>query len=235
MSRRLALLLLPIGPLCVGLVRFVLPYYTASNTLMSARDVVAHQGRESAVLWLGLVATLTLVPGVIAAARLLPQSRLRTVSVIMVVAGYLCLPALLASDLIYWVGAHLNLDPQQTARMVSGVHPSVNVGVSIFIVGHVVGTVLLGVAFLRSDRIPKPVAWVLIVSQPLHFLTTVVLGLAWVDLVAWTMTAVAMAVIALQIRQRHDIDLREVDDQPHPMPVQHASPRSAAPSVLGGQ
>jgi hypothetical protein len=201
MSRRLALLLLPIGPLSVALLRFVLPYYTAKNTLASARDVVAHPGRESAVLWLGLIAVLTLVPGVIAAATLVPQSRLRTTAVTLVAAGYLCVPALLASDLIYWVGAHLKLDPQVTARMVSGLHPSVNIGVGIFIVGHVLGTVLLGVAFLKSGRIPKPVAWVLIVSQPLHFLTAVVLGLAWVDLVAWTMTAFAMAVIAVRLQQ----------------------------------
>jgi hypothetical protein len=219
MSRRLALLLLPIGPLCVGLLRFVLPYYTAPNTLSSARDVVAHQGRESAVLWLGLVAVLTLVPGVLAAGGLLPQSRLRTVAVTLVVAGYLCLPALLASDVIYWIGAHLGLDPQQTARMVSGMHPSLNVAVGIFIVGHVLGTVLLGVAFLRSGLIPKPIAWVLIVSQPLHFLTTVVLGLAWVDLVAWTMTAIAMAVIAVRLQQHQDVDLRDSYARSQPVSV----------------
>ena len=202
MSRRAALVLLPIGPLSVALLRFLLPYYTAEDNVASAQAVAAHPGRESVVLWLALVAVLTLVPGVVLAAELLPATRLRTVAMSLVVPGYLCLPALVTSDVILWVGAHLRLDPHETGRILDGLHPSMGVALAIFIVGHVLGTVLLGVAFLRSERIPAVVAWALIVSQPLHFVTTVFLHLAWVDLVAWTLTAVAMGFIAVALLDR---------------------------------
>jgi hypothetical protein len=82
------------------------------------------------------------------------------------------------------------------------------------VVGHVLGTVLFGVAFLRSRRIPVPVSWLLIVSQPLHFVTTVFLGLAWVDLVAWTLTAIAMAAVALALLDRSVPVTRGSDAEP---------------------
>jgi hypothetical protein len=214
MTRRTALVLLPIGPLCVGLLRFLLPYYTASDNVAAARSVAAHQGRESAVLWLGLVAALTLVPGIYLAARLLPATRLRTVALALVIPGYLCLPILLMEDVVLWTGAHLRLDPEVTGSMFGGIHPMYDVATGVFVVGHVLGTVLLGVAFLRSRRIPAPVSWGLIVSQPLHFVTTVFLGLAWVDLVAWSLTAIAMAAVAVALLDRSAPVTRSSDAEP---------------------
>jgi hypothetical protein len=214
MSRRFALLLLPLGPLCVAFLRFLLPYYSAPDNLASARAVLAHPGREGVVLWLALAAILTLVPGVVLSAELLPDTRLRSIALSLVVAGYLCLPALVTSDVILWTGAHLRMDPHQTARILDGLHPSMGVALAIFIVGHVLGTVLLGVAFLRSGRIPPLVSWAMIVSQPLHFVTTVFLHLAWVDLLAWTLTAAAMGVVAVKLLDRH------VNPSPEPVRVE---------------
>lgn len=212
MNRR-ALVLLPLGPLCVGALRLLLPYYTAPDSVASARAVAAHPGRESAVLWLGLVAVLTLVPGIYAARDLLPKTRLRTVAVGLVVAGYLALPALIASDLILWLGAKEHLDPTVTGKLVDDVHPSFAIALGIFIVGHVVGTVLLGIACLRSGRVSTPISWALIVSQPLHFVTTVALGLAWVDLIAWTLTAIGMVALAASHRADDEEGLRPVQNR----------------------
>lgn len=63
-------LLMPIGPAAIALLRFVLPYYTASTSGAMATSAAAHQSRQSAVLWLGYVAALTLVPGVLALGHL---------------------------------------------------------------------------------------------------------------------------------------------------------------------
>jgi hypothetical protein len=196
MTRRAALLLLPIGPLLVGFLRFLYPGYTADTGAEVAKAALVHHSRQSAVLWLGLAAMLTLVPGIYAARPFLPATRLRSWAVGLVVAGYLCLPVLVASDLLAWVGADQHLDPALTGKLIDGWHPAFDIGLGIFIVGHVLGTVLLGIACLRSGLLPTGICWALIISQPLHFVTTVFLGLPWVDLVAWTMTAVAMAAIA---------------------------------------
>jgi hypothetical protein len=70
LDRRALAILIPIGPLAIAIVRGILPYYTTdSNTVMAAK-VAAHQGAETAVIWLTFAAMLTLVPGVIAVGML---------------------------------------------------------------------------------------------------------------------------------------------------------------------
>ena len=194
--RRVALLLLPVGPLCVGLLRFLLPYYTADGNLATVRAVDAHPGRESAVLWLGLIAIVTLVPGLLAAATALPPSRLKSWAIGLAVPGYLCLGVLLAEDYLLAAGASAYTDPHQIAAQLDALHASYDVGTAIFVIGHVVGTVLLGVALLRSGRIPAWAAWVITVSQPLHFVAAVIVGSPTLDLVAWSMTALGLGVVA---------------------------------------
>ncbi len=208
--RRLALVLLPIGPLCVGVLRFLLPYYTASNSLATVRAVDAHPNRESAVLWLGLIALVTLVPGVIAAAGVLPASRLKTWALALSVPGYLCLGVLLGQDYLLWSGAHSHADPRQVANLIDAAHPTVNVGLAIFVVGHVIGTVLLGIALFRTRRIPTSAAWAVTVSQPLHFIAAVIIGSPTLDLIAWTLTAIGLAFVAHALLADKKLPAREL-------------------------
>ena len=194
--RRAALLLLPIGPFCIAALRYLLPYYTADNNVAIVQAVNDHPGRESAVLWLGLVGVLTLVPGLIAAAAILPPSRLKAWAMGLAVPGYLCLGVLLAQDSLLWSGAHSGTDPKQVALLLDSLHPSMNVGLGVFVVGHVLGTVLFGIALLRSGRVPAWAAWAVAVSQPLHFIATVIAGSPTMDLIAWSLTGVGLAVVA---------------------------------------
>ncbi len=211
--KRAALLLLPVGPLCVGVLRFLLPYYTADGNLATARAVDAHPARQSAVLWLGLIAILTLVPGVIAVASALPASRLKVWAIGLSVPGYLCLGVVLAEDYLLSAAASAHTDPHVVAAQLAAFHPSYAVGTGIFVVGHVVGTVLLGVAFLRSGRVATWAAWAITVSQPLHFVAAVIVGSPTLDLIAWSMTAVGMAVVAgtlITQPSHHDRQLSQV-------------------------
>jgi hypothetical protein len=71
--------------------------------------------------------------------------------------------------------------------------PTASTLLGLFVIGHIVGTVLLGLALLRSRAVPAWVAVALVVSQPVH-LVSFVTGLAWLDLVAgWGFTAVGFA------------------------------------------
>jgi MFS family permease len=93
LDRRALAILMPIGPLAIAIVRGILPYYTRdSNTVMAAK-VAAHQGAETAVIWLTFVAMLTLVPGVIALGMLARRHapRLGTTGLVLACAGFLSL------------------------------------------------------------------------------------------------------------------------------------------------
>jgi hypothetical protein len=191
-------LLMPVGPLAVAVLRLILPYYTASDSAGVVAAVEAHPGRQSAVLWLSYLAILSLVPGVIAAARLCRDAapRLTTWALALSVPGYLSLGAFLGSDHLLWSGHEAGLSAADRVALLDGGHPSIDVAIGVFVLGHVVGTVLLGVALLRSGRIPAWAAWAVAVSQPLHFVAAVVLGSPQLDFAAWSLTALGMAVVA---------------------------------------
>jgi hypothetical protein len=74
----------------------------------------------------------------------------------------------------------------------------------VFVLGHVIGTVLLGLALLRSRTVPGWAAIVTAVAQPLHFVALVIVGSRELDFAAWTLNAVAFAVVAFAIVRTPD-------------------------------
>src|SRR4051794_28184275 len=190
--------LMPLGPLCVAALRGLLPGYTAETGTDVAAAVAAAPGRQTAVVWLGYAAMLLLVPGVLAVAGLTREAapRLTWWALALVVPGYLSLGALVAGDATLWSGNAAGLGESAVAALYDHPHPAMIVGLAVFVVGHVVGTVLLGAALLRSRRVPAVFAWALTISQPLHFIALVILGLQPLDVFAWCLTAIGMAAAA---------------------------------------
>lgn len=205
-SRLLAALVLPIGPLAVAGLRYLLPYFSATTPRETAADVVAAQGRQSAVLWLGLIATFTLLPGVLAVGRLTRRGapKLTAAAMLLVVPGYLALTYMIGSDLVLWTGARAGLDASALAELAGTVHPTSNVAVAVFVLGHVIGTVLLGLALLRSRTVPAWAAIVTVVAQPLHFVALVIVGSRELDFAAWAANGVAFAVVGYAIVRTPD-------------------------------
>jgi hypothetical protein len=190
--------LLPVGPLAIAVLRLALPYYTSPKTADVVAAAHAHPGRESAVIWLGYVGVLLLVPGIILTARVCRDQapRLTAWALALAVPGYLSMGMMLGYDHVVWSATHAHLSAADAAAVVDAAHPSLDVSIGVFVLGHVVGTVLLGLALLRSGRIPAWAAWAIAVSQPIHFIATVILGSPQVDFVAWCLTALGLALVA---------------------------------------
>jgi hypothetical protein len=70
--------------------------------------------------------------------------------------------------------------------------------VLVFVVGHIVGTVLLGVTMIVGRAAPLVISVLMAVSQPLH-LTAVMIGNPTLDLIAWGLTALAMGFLARRV------------------------------------
>ena len=205
-SRLLAALVLPIGPLAVAGLRYVLPYFDASTPRQVATDVLAAEGRQSAVLWLGLIAAFTLLPGVLAVGRLTRRGapRMTAAAMLLVVPGYLALVYMLGSDVVLWTGVRAGLDASTLTALADTVHPSSNIAAIVFVAGHVIGTVLLGLALLRSHTVPVWAAIVTVVAQPMHFVAFVILGSPTLDCASWTANGLAFAVVAVAILRTPD-------------------------------
>ena len=215
-SRWFAALLLPVGPAAIAVLRYVLPYDTVDDSATMTSKVIAEPGRMSLVLWTGLVGVLTLVPAAMFVGRLTRRRapRLTVAALLLLVPGYLVLPWLGSGDLLLWSGAEAGVDPGVIASLYDTSHPTVEVAGTVFVMGHVVGTVLLGTAMWRARVVARWAAVLTIVSQPLHAIAAVVLANHTLDLAAWGMQAVGFAAAGWAILQlrNDDWDLPPVHD-----------------------
>jgi hypothetical protein len=198
-ARWLAALVLPVGPAAVALLRFVMPYGTTDDATAMATKVTADPGAQSLLLWLGFLACLTLVPGTLWVGGLTRRRvpRLTAVALLLLVPAYLALGWLTSADLLLWAGAQADLDVATLAALTGSAHPTVTVAETVFVVGHVLGTILLGVAMWISGCVPRWAAVLTAVSQPLHVIAAVVVLSHPLDLAAWGMQAVGFGAAAI--------------------------------------
>lgn len=200
-SRWLMAALLPIGPALIAVLRLVLPYNTTDDSATVVAKVAAHQDTQSLVVWLGFAGALAIVPAVFWVARLARRGapRLSAVALVLLVPGYVSLVLLVASDAALLFGVREHLDTAVLARLYDGMHPVMAVADGMFVVGHVVGTVLLGIALWLARAVPRWAAAATIIAQPLHFVAAVIVANHPLDFVAWGLNAVGFAVAAVMI------------------------------------
>lgn len=206
-ARRLfAAALLPLPPLAVAVLRWVFPSFSASDTAESLTAAAAHPAAQEAVVWLGVVTMLTMVPAVLAALRLARRRRpvLAMVAAAVNLVAYLGAGPLFAADLLTLVAARPEYDRAEITGYVDAVmaHPASGVGLGAFVLGHIVGMVLLGAALWGI--IPRWASVALIVSQPLHFVAFVILGVQPLDGFAWLLTAAGFAACAYVVVRTPD-------------------------------
>lgn len=199
-------LLLPVGPAAVAVLRYVMPYDTTSTGAEVVREVAAHQTAQNAVVWLGFLAMLTLVPAVLAVGKLARRDapRLAALGVALLVPGYLVLGWLVASDAAVLFAVRQGLPADISAEAYENLHPGIAPALGIFVVGHVLGTALLGTALLRGTTIPRWAAIAVLTSQPLHFVAAVIVSSHELDLVAWGLNAVGFAAASVAMLRMSD-------------------------------
>jgi len=214
-SRVLAAVILPIGPAAVAVLRYILPYTTADDSSEAVRQIAAHQTAQSAVVWLGFLACLTLVPGVIFAGRVVGRTapRLAATATVLMVLGYLSMAWLTVGDAFLLFGVQQHLPADALAAMYEGVHPAALVATVLFVLGHVLGTILLGVGMLRGRVVPVWAAVATIAAQPIHFVAAVIVSSQALDLFGWGLNAIGFAALSFAV-------LRLKDDEWAPAPQQ---------------
>jgi hypothetical protein len=193
--------LMPLGPAAVAVLRFVLPYSTPDAPATMVERIAADPSAQRLVLWLSVVAALALVPGAVAALSLTWRRApvLTLVTAVLLVPGYLMVGAAGGgTDLFVSAGLANGVDTGAVVALAEATlaDPVSAVSTMIFVVGHLSGTILLGVTLLRSKVVAWPWAVLVLVSQPAHLLAAMT-GNHPLDLAAWGATAVGMAAVAL--------------------------------------
>ena len=206
--RRLAAAaLLPIPAACIAATRPLLPPGVFDDTSTILDDIAAHPGASRAAVWLGTLAMLTMVPALLAAVRLARRRRpvLATAAAAVNLAAYLGagLGFTAFDGVLLTAGVsgadHGVLVPVLDAYTSGGVY---SLSAGLFVLGHVVGMVLLGLALWRS--VPRWASIAITVSQPLHFVCFVILQNFWLDAAAWSLAAVGLAACAVVVARTPD-------------------------------
>jgi type IV secretory pathway protease TraF len=195
---RVAALVAPIGPLAIAALRGLLPYDTVDDSATIVAKVAAHPAAESAVLWLSWLALLTLPLGVLVVSGVAMRARpvLGAVAAVLTWVGFGSLTFLVTPDQAALAGVDAGVPAATTATLLTAIdqHPVASTATGVFVAGHIVGTVLLGLALWRA--VPRWAALALIVSQPLHFLVAVIVPNHALDALAWVLTTVGFAAAA---------------------------------------
>ena len=198
LERVAAAVLMPVGPAAIAGVRYLYTDPSAGPVDPTTQPIM---------LWFGVIGLLTLLPGAYAALKLLRRTtpRLTAWTGVFLVPGYLAMPALLATDAFAAVAPRLGLDPPVESGILAALDELAQLTVLalVFVVGHIVGTVLLGVTMIVGRAAPLVVGVLMTVSQPLH-LTAVIIGSPTLDLIAWGLTAVGMGFLAHRVLRTPD-------------------------------
>ena len=206
-TRILIASLMPVGPAAVAILRFILPYSDTDSNSTAVAKIATHAGTERAVLWLSVVAMLTLVPGAMAAIKLASRRapRLAAAAGLLLIPGYLALPAVMLTDNIGIAATAHAVGPATVARIVSLAtsQPTTSLLSVVFVAGHLLGTVILSLALWQSKTIPALAAAGLGASQLLH-LAAALSGNHPLDLIGWGLTSAGLACAAVTILRLSD-------------------------------
>jgi hypothetical protein len=159
-----------LGPLSIAILRAILPYGSADDAATIAAKIAGQQTAQTVTLWLTLIAMATMVPGVIAVGLLAARHArtLGTWGMALAVAGFSLLWATTSIDFAALAGVQSGIGLDATTKLIDNLNtsPPLTVATIAFVLGHIVGTILIGVALLRARVIPAWAAWALIISQP---------------------------------------------------------------------
>lgn len=199
-QRYAAAIILPIPPTCVAIGRL---FQTDDSDTRRTLDLIAaNPDRQFTFALLGFIGLLTVVPAFLAAAGLSRRRRpvLTTIALTVNLVGYLGAFAVAAIDNLYLIGALLPADQRDVAAIVidkmwsSGIP---GVSTNLFVLGHVLGAILMGLALRGSIA---TIGWLaMLLTTPMHVLAFVVLQMPALDLAAWLLMTLAFVCCAVKI------------------------------------
>ena len=210
--RLLAAASIVLGPLLVTVLRAVMPYGTNEGQEKIVAGISGSLGRAAALNYLGLFSLPFLLLGALATGfavrRQVPL--LATMATAVLFGGLSMASIVGASDVLAEAMARDGGFDQATIVEVTQLlmeHPTGLIGILCFIVGHLLGMVLLGIAVVRARLVPWWVGAMIVVSQPVHVISAVVVPSRALDVLGgWGVTTLGFVFVALAV-------LRMTDDE----------------------
>lgn len=203
--------LLPIGPLGVTITRGILPYWTTDdNQTITARSL-EHLETMAVVAWLGLVFMAPLLLGMLVLGYVARRGApvLATTGAGLSFLAYANWGAAGNSDYLLLMLGQAGYETAEVARIIEHTyaHPIAAVSGFTWVIGHILGMILLAAALWKSRVIPRWAALALAVSQPVHLIAAVILPSRLLDVtLGWGLTTIGFAVVSVAILRTSNDD-----------------------------
>lgn len=203
-TRRAAALAIVTGPVMVTIIRAVMPYWTDDAPETGIAKIAAAPGAITLVNWLSVLSYPFLLLGALAIGyavrRRVPLLGLISSGVLF--TGLSLASLVGASDVLAEVMTRSGYDQTLTVEVTTAYmeHPAGLFGLLAFVLGHLVGMVLIGVTVVRARLVAWWVGAGLIVAQPIHLIASVIMPSRALDVVlGWGLTAVCFGAIAVAV------------------------------------
>lgn len=209
--RVLIAVVLPIGPIAVVVTRGIMPYWTTDDTPTIVAKSLANPGAMAAMAWVSLAILPPLIASLLAIGYVARRGApvLATLGATLSFLAYTNWSVAGNTDLLVHAAGEKGVDQDTIVRIVDAAmnHPVSAVSGFGWVIGHILGAVLLGIALLRARAVPTWAAIAMIVSQPMHLVAAVIVPSRLLDLtLGWGLTAVAFTVVAVTILRTSDDD-----------------------------
>ena len=187
-----------VGPLAVAVVRGWIPYFTNQNGgAGQVASYTEHPASYPVVAAAAMVAVLTMWPAMQGAGRLIQRSapRLALVAVPLATAGWIMVAVVASGDALAYELTGSGLSTAAAGALVDRVSHDLfsQIGFSVFIAGHLIGTLLIGVGFLVSKRVPTWAALAVILGDVFHPIAFLLLHVQILDAISYVILAAGMA------------------------------------------
>ena len=189
------------APLGVAVIRGLIPYFNSTNG--GAGQVAAyavHPDLYPAIAVAGIVVAVTVWAAMQGVGRLIQgrTPRLALLATPLATAGWIMVVMLGTLDAVAYELAGSGIGTAPGGALLDRVDNDLytNLGFGIFVNGHLIGTLLLGIGLLVSRRIPWWAAAGVIVGDVLHPLSFLVFHIQLLDAVAYLLVTGGMAVAA---------------------------------------
>jgi hypothetical protein len=207
--RILFAVVLPIGPLGVTVLRGMLPYWTDQDGRTIVQNSANNLDTLNAMLWIGMFVISPLLLGMLILGYVARRGSpvLATLGAGISFVSYAGWGASPSSDFVVYLMAKEGYGVDAINAFVEALyaHPvSVITGFG-WVVGHILGMVLLGIALAKSGVVARWVGAALAVSQPIHLVSAIILPSKLLDVtLGWGLTAVGFAMVSVAVLRMSD-------------------------------
>lgn len=187
-----------VAPLAIAVVRGWIPYFTNPNGgAGQVASYAEHPATYPVVAVAAMVAVLTMWPAMQGAGRLIQcrTPRLALVGVPLATAGWIMLAVVASGDALAYELTGFGLSTTAAGALVDRVSHDlfVQIAFTVFIAGHLIGTLLIGVGFLVSKRVPTWAALAVILGDVFHPIAYLLLNVQILDVISYVVVAAGMA------------------------------------------